>query len=220
MMRTIDLRAIEPISASSSRACSRRAGSRPASIGQTKIRRDSFHNRGAGGLGQRCGNEIDAQRALVERPRACSSTRRNQQSVSSPTRSPTRVEEGDIWRKPTGFRSGSGAVGRARAVVQTAPKTARDQNAKGESSTPILVPAVGEEPDQRLQGAVQQCGVKQVGVDILGDRRGVEMRERRLPVQRFRSGAQFETGAVIEPASRAKSIEGLGVDPTRAGLRS
>ena len=86
--------------------------------------------------------------------------------------------------------------------------------------TANLFPAVGQEPDQRLQGAVEQGRVNQIRPDILGDGRGIEMCDRSVRSSDFDQAHGSKASAVIEPREPRQVIEGLLVDPTASWCAS
>ena len=124
------------------------------------------------------------------------------------------VAEGDIrgYRPDTDpGKSQLGAPGQPSERCQKPHPT----EAPGEKApTPNLIPAVGQEPDQRLQGAVEQGRVNQIRLDVIGDGRGIEMCDRRFRSSDLDQADGSKPSAVIKTRESGQVIEGLLVDPT------
>ena len=175
----------------------------------------------AGRLGQRRRNEIDAQCALVDRPPACQ---------LDPTEPALREFSHEIAvavaeRNVGGYRPdadpGESQFGAPGKPSERRQKPHATEPPREKALTPNLIPAVGQEPDQRLQGAVEQGRVNQIRLDILGDGRGIEMCDRCVRSSDFDQAHGSKPSAVIEPREPRQVIEGLLVDPTasRSAIR-
>src|SRR5207237_10708059 len=85
------------------------------------------------------------------------------------------------------------------------------------AATPNLIPAVGQEPDQRLESAVEQGRVNQIRSDILGDGRGIEISDRRVRSSELDQAHGPKPSAIVEPGAARQLMEGLLVDPAPNG---